>query len=144
MARAIQSTPVKAAKRSASKPSPAPKASGAPKPSKDELRARVELLERTIATLRAKNRELRAAAKAATSQVANMETPLAQQPQQRAPKRTRQTRPSRERDPGDAVPPGVAVLEPQPMDAEARAAHDALEEHLGSEAHTNSINETAS
>ena len=36
----------------------------------------------------------------------------------------------RDIDPGDAVPPGVAVLEPEPMDAEAEAALDAIEKHI--------------
>ena len=40
---------------------------------------------------------------------------------------------SREIDPGDAVPPGVAVLDPEPLDAEAEAARDALEENLSGE-----------
>ena len=33
-------------------------------------------------------------------------------------------------DPGDAVPPGVAVEEAEPMDAEAEAARDALDANL--------------
>ena len=36
----------------------------------------------------------------------------------------------REIDPGDAVPPGVAVLEPEPMDEEAEQAKENLEERL--------------
>jgi hypothetical protein len=36
-------------------------------------------------------------------------------------------------DPGDAVPPGVAVQEPAPLDAEAEIARENLEEKLGSE-----------
>ena len=104
-----------------------------PKLSKEELRARVDLLERTVATLRTKNREFRAAAKAATGRVAELELELAQRPHGAAAEKPRRTRRPREIDPGDAVPPGVAVLDPEPMDAEARAAHDALEEHLSHE-----------
>lgn len=33
-------------------------------------------------------------------------------------------------DPGDGVPPGVAVIEPEPLDDEARRARDALSTHL--------------
>ena len=33
-------------------------------------------------------------------------------------------------DPGDAVPPGAAVQDPKPLDEEASAARDALEENL--------------
>ena len=36
-------------------------------------------------------------------------------------------------DPGDAMPPGVAVQQPQPLDEEAVAARDALDEHLSGE-----------
>jgi hypothetical protein len=40
---------------------------------------------------------------------------------------------SRELDPGDAVPPGVAVQEPTPLDQEAEAARASLEENLSGE-----------
>jgi hypothetical protein len=40
---------------------------------------------------------------------------------------------SSEIDPGDAVPPGVAVEEPAPLDVEAEAARENLEERLGGE-----------
>ena len=37
---------------------------------------------------------------------------------------------SDERDPGDAVPPGVAVQDPEPMDEEAAAAFENLQTQL--------------
>jgi hypothetical protein len=40
---------------------------------------------------------------------------------------------SSEIDPGDAVPPGVAVEEPAPPDAEAEAARESLDDQLGGE-----------
>lgn len=40
------------------------------------------------------------------------------------------SRTSRPIDPGDAVPPGVAVIEPEPLDDEAKRARDALTSHL--------------
>jgi hypothetical protein len=40
----------------------------------------------------------------------------------------------REIDPGDAVPPGVAVEEPAALDLEAETALENLEEHLGGQA----------
>ena len=119
---------------------------------KDELRAQVDKLERTIATLRTKNREATRAAKEATARIEELETQVTKLEKAAVPKeppvRTRaartgantpqpkQTRSSRgrklsgDRDPGDAVPPGVAVQEPEPMDEEAEAAFENLEEHL--------------
>jgi len=47
-----------------------------------------------------------------------------------APRGKRQ---SPSRDPGDAVPPGVAVENPAPLDAEADSARDNLEKQLGGE-----------
>lgn len=49
---------------------------------------------------------------------------------QGAPASSRAFRPV---DPGDAVPPGVAVIEPEPLDDEARAARDALTSNLSGE-----------
>ena len=128
----------------------------APKVSKDDLRAQVEKLELAHATLRAKSRDMGRAAKAATSRIAELEAEVAQlqeqaeraaaavkraKPAKAAPAKPIPTKPAsatpksrrREIDPGDAVPPGVAVEEPEPMDEEAEAARDALEEHLSGE-----------
>ena len=136
--RAAAKTP--GAKGPASKASAA-KASLAPKVSKDELRAQIEKFERTVATLRAKNREMGAAAKSANARVAELEIELEKlqkavaatppkPPRERAPKTPRRTR---DIDPGDAVPPGVAVQDPEPMDEEAKTAFENLEEHLSGE-----------
>ena len=127
-------------------------AAPAPKVSKDELRAQVEKLERTVATLRARSREAVRAAKQATARIEELEAQLAAKPAATAPRaasRTpkpaakadalmarRKTRARRgqagsdERDPGDAVPPGVAVAEPEPMDEEATTAFENLQAHL--------------
>jgi hypothetical protein len=40
-------------------------------------------------------------------------------------------------DPGDAVPSGVAVEEPAPLDLEAETARENLEQHLGDEPSNN-------
>ncbi len=127
-------------------------AAPAPKVSKDELRAQVEKLERTVATLRARSRDAVRAAKQATARIEELEAELAarpaataSQPARRAPKppakadapvAPRKTRARRgqalsdDRDPGDAVPPGVAVAEPKPMDEEAATAFENLQAHL--------------
>ena len=96
----------------------------APKLSKDELRTRVEALERANATLRTKNREANRAAKTAAARIAELEDQVAQlekrlasaqrksAPSAASPRKRR----SREIDPGDAVPEGVAVQEPAPLD----------------------------
>ena len=134
----------------ATKPSAAPKraaAAAAPampaaaKVSKDELRAQVEKLERANATLRAKGRETNKAAKAATTRIAELEQQVTQFEKQAAAVKADKkparpsgaSRKSRGIDPGDAVPPGVAVQEPEPLDNEAKTALGNLEEHLGHE-----------
>ena len=112
-------------------------------PSKGELRGQIEKLEAANAALKAKSRETNRTAKAANKQIAELEAELARLQKQiahpvtapaaeKVVRRGRSPR-SREIDPGDAVPPGVAVLDPEPMDAEAEAARDALEEKLSGE-----------
>ena len=132
-------------------------ASPAPKVSKNELRAQVEKLERTVATLRTRSREAVRAAKQAAARIEELEAQLAAKEQaakpaatapqaairtpkagskavpQAAPRKARSRRGqtlSGERDPGDAVPPGVAVAEPEPMDEEAETAFENLQAHL--------------
>jgi hypothetical protein len=121
-------------------PAPAP----APKLSKDELRAAVEKLEVANAKLRDKSRETNKAARLAAKRVTQLEEQVAQFERDvessrvpvvaRAEAKTaappRKARQPRTIDPGDAVPPGVAVLEPAPMDDEAKAALDNLEHNL--------------
>lgn len=88
-------------------------------------------------------RDMNRACKAANNRIADFETELAELREQAAraqaaakpvkeAKAPRAARASQNTtiDPGDAVPPGVAVEEPQPLDEEDRAARDASEEHL--------------
>lgn len=111
----------------------------APKLSKDELRTRVEALERANAALRAKSREANRAAKTAAARIAELEDQLAQlekrlasaEPKPKSSAPSRRLRRSREIDPGDAVPEGVAVQDPAPLDEEAETALENLTEHLG-------------
>jgi chromosome segregation ATPase len=132
-------TPAKRAKATAAaKPTQTAASPAAPKLSKDELRARVEALERTNATLRAKNRDANRSAKTAAARIAELEDQVAQlekrlasaqrkaEPSAASPRKRR----SREIDPGDAVPEGVAVQEPAPLDAEAETALENLTENL--------------
>lgn len=104
------------------------------KPSKDELRAQVEKLEAIVVTLRMKSREANRAAKSAAARIAELEGQVAQlektvpsqtaspapapspTPKVAAPKRGKRS--SRDVDPGDAPPPGVAVQEPASSDEE--------------------------
>lgn len=126
-------TPARAAKESAR----------VPPPSKGELRAHIEKLEAANAALKTKSRETNRTAKAANKRIAELEAELARLQEQiahpaaapAAEKGVRRGRPprSRESDPGDAVPPGVAALDPEPMDEEAEAARDALEGNLPGE-----------
>jgi hypothetical protein len=127
------------AKRAPKAAARAPVALPAPKVSKDELRAQVEKLQQLVTTLRAKSRESNKSAKAATARIAELETQVVQSEKRSAaapaslqqPKPARAKRRSREIDPGDAVPPGVAVQESAPLDEEAETALENLEEHLG-------------
>lgn len=130
----------------------APDTGVAPKPSKEELRVLVEKLERTIATLRARSRDAVRAAKTASARIAELEAQVAQlegtvasqeaarmaaaKPAGQGAARSGQPRKKKQQpehgiDPGDAVPPGVAVQEPAPEDEEARQARENLERHLG-------------
>ena len=134
----------------------APSAPAAPKPSKGELQAQVEKLERTVATLRIRSRDTVRAAKQAAARIEELEAQLAATQRRtskpppapsrtptRTPKRAaaappdpkparsvRGRRLSAEHDPGDAVPPGVAVRGSEPMDKEATAAFESLQEKL--------------
>ena len=102
---------------------------------KGELRAQMEKFEQTIVTLRTKSREANRAAKLATARIAELEDEVARLEKQvasqaAAAKRsaTRAAgRKSREIDPGDAVPEGVAVQTPEPLDEQAETALENLE-----------------
>ena len=132
--------------RAAAAPKPGPATlPRAPKLSKDELRAQVEKLERANASLRAKSRETNRAAKSAGARIAELEGEVARLEKRVASQAAAATRGGNPRtsasskrrssdlDPGDAVPPGVAVDEPAPLDPEAEAARESLEERLGGE-----------
>ena len=121
-------------------PSPPPRAGVVVKVSKDELRAQVQRLTTSMEKLRAKAREATKAAKAAASRIADLEEQVAQferharsaapdpEPKVAGGKGGRRSRTGR--DPGDAVPPGVAVEEPLPLDEEAETVRENLEHHL--------------
>jgi len=132
-------TPAARTKTPAASKSPRTAAApAAPKLSKDELRTRVEALERANATLRAKNRDANRAAKTAAARIAELEDQVAQlekrvasaQPKPKRSAPSPRKRQSREIDPGDAVPEGVAVQEPAPLDPEAETALENLTENL--------------
>ena len=119
----------------------APPASKTPMVNKDALRSQVQALTATTDKLRVRLREATKAAKIAASRIADLEAQMARHEHDAAakvaaPRSGRQgTRSgagarSRRRDPGDAVPPGVAVEEPQPLDDEAETAKDNLEHHI--------------
>ena len=116
-----------------------------PPPSKGELRAQIDKLETAHAALKAKGREANRTAKTAARRVAELEEQVAQlqaeAAQPKAPpappvakaKIVRRGRPPGRRkgiDPGDAAPRDVAVQDSEPLDEEAVAARDALEENL--------------
>ena len=121
----------------------------------DELRAEFEKLGRANANLRAKNREANREAKTKAARIAELEEQLVQLEKQSAARaagvddnraspapKSRRAR-HREIDPGDSVPPGVAVEEPAPLDLEAETALANLEERLVDEAPLDVDAETA-
>ena len=146
--------PAPAVKAGSGRGRPAPVATPAAAPtrvppsSKGELRAHIEKLEAANAALKAKGREANRNAKVAVRRIAELEAKVSQfeadTVKVRAPaapaappaaeaKTARRGRPpgrSKWVDPGDAVPPGVAVQTPEPLDEEAAAARNALEENL--------------
>jgi hypothetical protein len=132
-------TPATRSKAPAASRSPrTPAAPAAPKLSKDELRTRVEVLERANATLRVKNRDANRGAKTAAARVAELEDQVAQlekrlasaerksAPSAASPRKRR----SRKIDPNDAVPEGVAVQAPEPLDEVPETALESLAENL--------------
>jgi len=141
-AAATAKTSAKVTKTAAAPEHAASASPAAPKLSKDELRARVEQLERANATLRTKSREAGRAAKTAAARIAELEDQVARLEKQAAPPPApakggskpaapaRSKRQHRGVDPGDAVPPGVAGEEPAPSDEEAETALENLEEHF--------------
>ncbi len=104
----------------------------------------MEELQAAKAALQAKGREASRAAKLAERRIAELEAqvehlqeeaaktavPAVQEEEAKRPRRGRPPGRKNAIDPGDAVPPGVAVEEPEPMDPEAEAARDALDKHL--------------
>jgi len=111
----------------------------APKVSKEELRANLGKLAQLVVALRAKSREANKAAKVAAARIAELEAEVTRLEKQAAaaPPPVREPRPAkrqrREIDPGDSVPPGVAVQEAAPLDDEAETALENLEAHLAHE-----------
>jgi hypothetical protein len=107
-----------------------------PKLGKAELQALVERLSRGNTNLRARNRASKEAAKTAEARIAELEEQLARLEKElaaAAPQPPRRRPRHREIDPGDAVPPGVAVEEPAPPDLEAETIRENLEKHLTGE-----------
>ena len=102
--------------------------------SKGDLRAQVEKLEQTVATLRVKSREANRTNKQANARIAELEEEVARLEKRVASRGSAKrgatragARKSQDIDPGDAVPPGVAVQEPEPLDQEAETAKESLE-----------------
>ena len=137
--------PASASAKTAGRAPSTVRATAAPKLSKDELRAQVEKLERANEKLRAKSREANRDAKSSAARIAELEGEVARLEKKAASQAAaagrdsksraapRSKRQSSSRDPGDAVPPGVAVEEPTSVDADAEAARDNLDKQLGGE-----------
>lgn len=118
----------------------------APSMTKDELRVRVEKLERANAMLRSKNKELKQALAEAQDRLDSLEAgqttarparPRGGRPATARPvgstndldqEERRFRRRRREIDPGDGVPPGVAPEEPAPLTETDRQVLEQLEE----------------
>ena len=135
--------PGRSASSSAKATGRARSATTVPKLSKDELRAQLEKLERSNAKLRAKSREGNREAKSFAARIAELEEEVARLEKRVASQAATAGRGLKPRadlrgkryshDPGDAVPSGVAVENPAPLDAEADSARDNLGKQLGGE-----------
>ena len=107
--------------------------------SKDALQTQVEKLERANTALRTKNREANRAAKLSAARMAELEGEVARLQTQLAAMSAQPTAlpesgsPTRDIEPGDAVPPGVAPADPEPADREAEIGRENLEAHLRGE-----------
>jgi hypothetical protein len=110
--------------RQAKKPDPITRRTAAaapPKVSKDALRAQVAKLERTNASLRTRNKELKQTVEAAAERIAQLESELSRHEKRAANeaaparagkmpgRRVAETREQSDGNPDDAPPPGVAV-----------------------------------
>ena len=140
--------PTSSRSKSADAAVPAAAPTRVPPPSKGELRAHIEKLEAANAALKAEGRETNRNAKAAARRIAELEEQVTQlqadgpkKPLPAAPvaveaKTVRRGRPpgrSKTIDPSDAVPPGVAVQDPEPLDEDAANARDALENSMSAD-----------
>jgi ABC-type transporter Mla subunit MlaD len=132
-ATAAKTPPAKAAKRPADAGRSIASDRAGPAARIEELRARIEKLEQETTRLRTRERAASRDAKQSAVRMAGLEDRLEEldrkiaataKPAKRAARRPRDI------DPGDSVPEGVAVLEPEPMDQEAENAFENLEEHL--------------
>lgn len=132
---AVKTAPAKAAKPRTEAKRGAAAEGAAPAGRMEEMRTQLERLEKETAALRSKERTASQAAKQLAARLAGLEERLAELDQRVAatakPARRTAGRRPRDIDPGDSVPEGVAVLEPEPMDQEAETAFENLEEHLG-------------
>ena len=95
-----------------------------------DLLARLPELEAAIARLGAELGQLQGRVAELEARVATLERPTQARGAPPADTPTRRRPGPRNFDPGDAVPPGVAVIEPEPLDDEAKAALDNLEHKL--------------
>ena len=146
MARGVKAKTAEPARRARKPVAPAKaKAKGAaakkPAAGANLLRAQVEKLERANTALRTKNREANRAAKLSAArmaelegEVARLQTQLAAMSAQTQPAALPDSgSPTRDIEPGDAVPPGVAPADPEPADREAEIGRENLEAHLRGE-----------
>ena len=107
--------------------------------SKDALRTQMEKLERANTALRTKNREANRAAKLSAARMAELEGEVARLQRHLAAMSAQPAAlpdsgsPTRDIEPGDAVPPGVAPADPEPADREAEIGRENLEAHLRGE-----------
>ena len=115
-----------------------------PRGSQNDLRTRLEKLELDNKTLLDQGKEAGEATRAAAARIAQLEEQVArlesklaaestaaEHHQAAASKKSRQRTRHQEIDPGDSVPPGVAVEEPAEPDLAAETARENLEAHLG-------------
>jgi uncharacterized coiled-coil protein SlyX len=107
--------------------------SAAMNPSRNELESRLEKLERTNATLAAAQRDLRRTATETAERLSDLQDKVDQLETKVAAFGTQQADDGAVHDPGDAVPPGVGVAEPDEPSEQDRRVFEHMNEKLGPE-----------
>ena len=136
-ARKTANAPVRPAKAPATPKRQSPAASAKQEASANEFQEHLNELEKANAKLRGRQQAADRSGKILEARLSELEARMAvleeritrlERTGEKPARRPRTTRRSRDIDPGDSVPEGVAVQEPEPLDEEAEAALEHLQQ----------------